>query len=68
MEGTIKQTYPGCADGWYRIKAKGCIATCMYWADQYGLIPDWTPVGYFPIGPNGIGAYRMTGGRAVPPW
>lgn len=66
MEGTIKQTYPGCADGWYRLKAKGCIAACVYWADQDGLLPGWTPIAYFPIGPNGIGMYRMTGGRAVP--
>ena len=66
MEGTIKQTYPGCADGWYRLKAKGCIAACIYWADQYGMLPDWTPIACFPIGPNGIGSYQMTGGRAVP--
>ena len=66
MEGTIKQIYSGCADGWYRLKAKGCIAACIYWADQYGMLPDWTPIACFPIGPNGIGSYQMTGGRAVP--
>ena len=66
MEGTIKQTYSGCADGWYRLKAKGCIAACIYWANKDGMLPDWTTIACFPIGPNGIGSYQMTGGRAVP--
>lgn len=66
MDLVIKQKIPGCADGSYQVRAKGCIAASLHWADADGALPDWQPFGYLPIEPNGVGIYKMEGGRAVP--
>lgn len=66
MEGTIKQLCPGYADGFYQLKARGFLAASLYWADENGPLPNWTSFAHFPIEPNGVGSYHMTGGRAVP--
>lgn len=66
MDLTINQRISGCADGHYNVKAKGCIVASLHWADENGALPDWQPFAYFPIEPNGVGVYKMEGGRAVP--
>lgn len=62
----IQMRIPGCADGTYRIRAKGCIAAALYWADKHGALPDWTPFAYIPVSPGGTGEFRFTGHRAIP--
>ena len=66
MDLTINQRTTGCADGNYHVKAKGCIVVSLHWADENGALPDWQPFAYFPIEPNGVGMYKMEGGRAIP--
>lgn len=66
MDLTINQRISGCADGNYHIKAKGCIVASLYWADSNGAFPTWQSFAYFPIEPNGVGMYKMEGGRAIP--
>ena len=66
MNLTINQRIPGCADGNYHVKAKGFIAASLYWADANGALPDWQPFAYLPIETNGVGMYKMEGGRAIP--
>ena len=63
----ISQKKAGCADGNYHIKAQGCIAASLHWADGNGILPDWSPIACFPLEPNGVGIHSMAGGRAVPP-
>jgi len=43
MDLTINQKIPGCADGNYHVKAKGCIAASVHWADENGILTDWQP-------------------------
>lgn len=66
MRLTILQNTPGCADGHYQVKAGGCIAASLHWADESGALPGWSPLAYLPIKPNGVGIYQMEGGRAIP--
>ena len=66
MELTINQRIPGCADGNYLVKAKGCIAASLHWADENGALVDWQPFAYLPIETNGVGMYKMEGSRAIP--
>ena len=66
MDLVINQRIPGCADGNYHVKAKGCIMASIHWADEKGALPDWQPLAYLPIETNGMGMYKMQGGRAVP--
>lgn len=66
MNLTINQKIPGCADGNYHVKAKGCIAASLHWADENGALSDWQPFAYLPIETNGVGMYKMVGGRAIP--
>ena len=66
MNLTINQRISGCADGNYHVKAKGCIVASLHWADENGALPDWQPFAYLPIETNGVGMYKMEGGRAVP--
>jgi len=66
MELTIHQRTPGCADGNYHVKAKGCIAASLHWADGNGAFSDWQSFAYIPIEPNGVAMFRFAGGRAVP--
>ena len=66
MDLIINQRIPGCADGNYHVKANGCIVASLHWADENGALPDWQPLAYLPIETNGVGMYKMVGGRAVP--
>lgn len=62
----IQTHIPGCADGTYRVRARGCIAAALYWANKHGALPDWTPFAYIPISPGSVGEFRFTGCRAIP--
>lgn len=62
----IQTNIPSCADGTYRVRAKGCIAAALYWADKHGALPDRTPFAYIPVSPGGVGEFRFTGHRAIP--
>lgn len=66
MDLTINQKIPGCADGNYHVKARGCIAASLHWADSNGALPDWQSFACLPIAPNGAGMYKMEGSRAIP--
>lgn len=66
MNLTIKQRIPGSADGSYHVRAKGCFAASLHWADENGVLPDWQSFAYLPIEANGVGMYQMAGGRAIP--
>lgn len=56
----------GFVDGTYRVRAKGCIAAALCWANSQGELPDWTPFAYVPITPNDEGQFQFTGHRAIP--
>lgn len=66
MDLTMKQITAGLADGSYHIRARGCIAASLHWADETGALPDWQSFGYVPIGTNGEGNFFFRGGRAIP--
>ena len=66
MDLIINQKTPGCADGSYHVKARGCIMASLHWTDENGVLPDWQPLAYLPIETNGVGTYKMEGSRAIP--
>jgi len=66
MTLTIRQTNLPTADGIYTVKAKGCIAASLYWANENGRLPGRTAFAYLPIQPNGVGEFVFRGGRAIP--
>lgn len=66
MQLTIKWTHPGTADGFYTVKAKGCIMASLCWADERGILEDWTAFAYVPISAGGMGTFHYIGSRAVP--
>lgn len=53
----ISLTTAGLANGIYRVRAKGCIAVVLYWANSQGELPDWTPFAYVPITSNERGSF-----------
>jgi len=55
------------SDGVYRVLAKGCILAALYWANGTAPLSGWTEFAWVPIGPDGTGAFRFSGGRAIPP-
>jgi len=67
MKMHMRFDHPGCADGIYSIEARGFILAVLRWADDEGICPDWTSLACVPLDALGCGAYRLTGGRAVPP-
>lgn len=66
MSLTINQRLPGCTDGNYHVKARGCIAASLHWADENGPLPDWQPFEYLPIETNRVVMYKMEGSKAIP--
>ena len=63
----INLIWPGCAQGKYIIKAKGCILAVLSWGNVEGPLEDWGPIGYVPIDPAGNGSLFFPGGRGIPP-
>lgn len=66
MKIDIKLDNPNFADGLYNIEAKGCIMASLYWANEQGILSDWTCFAYIPISPNGFASFNYIGKRAIP--
>lgn len=66
MEIYIKLLRSGCADGAYRVRAKGCLVAVLSWANENGPLPDWSPFAYVPLRSNGEGTFFYRGQRAIP--
>ena len=66
MQLKIALKQAGAADGDYCVKAKGCLAVSLYWADSDGGLPGWTAFAYIPISAAGVGYFHYSGGRAIP--
>lgn len=49
------------------LKAKGCIAAVLYWADEEGALAEWSSFAYIPLAPGGQGTFCFQGNRALPP-
>lgn len=59
--------WPGCAQGKYIVKAKGCILAVLRWGDRDEPFHDWSPFAYVPIDPAGNGVFFFSGMRGIPP-
>ncbi len=57
----------GSADGFYCLQAPGCTVARLSWADEDGVLEDWTSFSYIPLDAFGKGSFRFQGGRAIPP-
>ena len=58
--------WPGCAQGKYTVKAKGCILAVLYWGNGEAPLPGWGPFAYVPVDPAGNGVFFFPGRRGVP--
>ncbi len=58
--------WPGCAQGKYIVKAKGCILAILRWGNQNMPLPEWGPIAYVPIDPAGNGIFFFSGRRGIP--
>ncbi len=58
--------WPGCAQGKYIVKAKGCILAILQWGNANTPLTDWGPFAYVPIDPAGNGLFSFTGMRGIP--
>lgn len=67
MKLTVSYRCPGKADGIYRLKAKGCIAAVLYWADDDGALEGWSSFACLPVDAYGNGSFHYKGGRSIPP-
>ena len=57
---------PGCAQGNYIVKAKGCILAILRWGNADAPFDDWGSFAYVPIDPAGNGFFSFTGVRGIP--
>ena len=62
----IQLIWPGCAQGNYRVKAKGYILAVLRWGTAEGALQDWSPFAYVPVDPAGNGVFFFPGKRAIP--
>lgn len=67
MELKVKFLHPHLADGIYQLRAPGCAAALLFWADEKGALDNWTAFAGIPVDACGKGVFRFQGGRAVPP-
>ena len=58
--------WPGCAQGKYIVKAKGCMLAVLSWGIDDGPLTGWGPFAYVPIDPAGNGIFLFSGRRAIP--
>ncbi len=55
------------ADGVYTIQARGCHSARLYWADSFGMLPEWTAFGYVKLDiRTGTGSLDYCGGHIAP--
>ena len=59
-------TWPGCAQGKYIVKAKGCMLAVLSWGTAEEPLPGWGPFAYVPIDPAGNGIFSFSGRRGIP--
>lgn len=62
----IYLNWPGSAEGWYAVKAKGAMLSVLHWGDAHGAFEDWSPFAYVPIDPAGNGEFYFSGNRGIP--
>ncbi len=58
--------WPGCAQGKYLVKAKGCILAVLRWGNAKAPLDDWDPFAYVPVDPAGNGMFSFSGMRGIP--
>ena len=58
--------WPGCAQGKYIVKAKGCMLAVLSWGTVEEPLTGWGPFGYIPIDPAGNGVFSFSGRRGIP--
>lgn len=58
--------WPGCAQGKYIVKAKGCILAVLRWGSAAEPLADWGVFAYVPVDPAGNGMFFFSGKRAIP--
>lgn len=58
--------WPGCAQGRYAVKAKGCMLAVLRWGGKDGPLEDWGPFAYVPVDPAGNGCFSFNGMRGIP--
>ena len=63
---TIERNDQSSADGIFKIRAPGCIAAELFWADRRGKeLPHWTSFAFIQL-ISGRGNFEFSGGRAIP--
>ena len=62
----IRLIWPGCAQGKYILRARGCILAVLFWGDRKGPLQGWGPLSYVPVDPAGNGTFFFPGRRAIP--
>lgn len=58
--------WPGCAQGKYIVKAKGCMLAVLSWGTTEERLTGWGPFAYVPIDPAGNGVFSFSGRRSIP--
>ena len=58
--------WPGCAQGEYTVRAKGCILAILRWGNKDKPLSDWGPFAYVPVDPAGNGKFYFSGRRSIP--
>ena len=58
--------WPGCAQGKYVVKAKGCMLAVLSWGTTVGPLTGWGPFAYVPVDPAGNGIFSFSGRRGIP--
>ena len=62
----ISLIWPGCAQGKYTVKAKGCMLAVLRWGDAATPLANWGPFAYVPVDPAGNGTFSFPGRRGIP--
>ena len=58
--------WPGCSQGKYIVKAKGCMLAALRWGTAAEPLPGWGPFAYVPVDPAGNGVFSFSGRRGLP--
>lgn len=56
----------GCAQGKYRVRAKGSILAVLRWGNRDGALEEWGPFAYVPVDPAGNGEFFFPSERGIP--
>lgn len=65
MEFTVNFSNENFADGTYTVNVSGYDYATLYWADDNGILENYTAFAVFPLS-DGCGVFRYTGSRAIP--